>query len=997
MVEEPFLLRLILTVLPELMKRHPKGANISRTQVYEAFNEQWINLHAHTLSNKLSDLRIQVNVNKMKIALQKYCEELGFEMFLQASQVATERTLDASREIDSFFKKVDPVMDTKSEKFGNFFDEFSKFISRTINDDVHETKTEDSFAEFSRLHVWDKYFQGDSLAKCILRRLGKNQYSFLHKSFQEYFAAHAIIYDILSWRPTHFGLNNNEFQRQFQEKAHTFKINSKLLNEDMEVIYFIVEKIRDQDEKFVNLKSRLLRIIESSKTNQQVQIGASNAATILNAARANLHDQNWDNIQIPHAILDMAFLEGTTLVNANLNNVSFSQAFLRNTNFKNAKLKGVNFGEYPYLEGHSDAITSIHYSPDGRTVVSGSTDKTIRIWDLESRKEIQKINHTAAIHQVQYSPDGKHILSCSIDATVRIWDTTSGELFRHFQLEDTVLHAQYSFSGHMIVACSKIGNIQFWDVNSGRALAGFNRIEIGIQSVQFSPDDSMILGCLKDSTIRLWNINSKKEVQVFKGHSDLIKTVQYSHDKRTILSCSTDKTIRIWDVESGNEIQKFVGHLFAVDMAQFSPDDRTIVSCSKDRTIRIWNVESGRESNSLEGHLGNVTGVLYSSDGSTILSCSVDKTIRRWDAVTKQKLIKLDGHKGAIKNIRFSPDGLTIASGSADKTIRIWDTMTGRELKKLENHTATICDLHYLPGGHTLVSCSVDGTIRICDVSSEREIKKFEGHSNIIMGLHYSPDGGNIVSAGFDNTVRIWDVRLEKEISKITAISPLSVQYSPDGRTILIGVTDIRVYDLVTCAFTKKFKGHEDLVYSIHFSPDRQHFSSCSFDKTIRIWNFESGKQIHCMKGHSDIVNEIQYSPDGTILASCSNDKTIRIWDVKAGKRITTLRGHSGPVCGISFSPDGCSIVSSSSDRTIRLWVVDSGLDEQRSDVGNTKTVKENLKPSSSYLWRTGQVRRKWQVGVDGCGLTTVGSTWEGVSGLEHWQKLLVKQRGGKF
>ncbi|ETO32884.1 hypothetical protein RFI_04233 [Reticulomyxa filosa] len=675
MVEEPFLLRLILTVLPELMKRHLKGTNISRTQVYEAFNEQWISLHIHKLFNKLAELRIQISFNKMKITFQKYCEALGFEMFLQSQQIATERILDINSEIDIALTKADPDMDIKSEKSSNLFGGFNKLIGRATNDDANETKMADSFAGLSKhRHAWDQYFQGDSLAKYLLRRIGENQYSFLHKSFQEYFAAHAIIYDLISWQPTHHpGFDNHDFQQQFQEKAHTFKINSKLLNEDMEIIYFIVERIRNQDANYVNLKSRLFRIIEASKTNQQVQIGAANAVTILNAARVNLHNQNWDNIQIPHAILDTAFLEGTSLANANLEHVSFLQAYLCNTNLRNAKLKGIDFGEYSYLEGHSDAITSIQYSPDCRTAVSSSKDLTIRIWDMESRKEIQKIvGHTDVVNQARYSPDGKHILSCSADKTIRIWDVTSGKMLKHFELENNVTDAQYSSNGHMVAACSSGGYIQFWDLNSDQVLSEFKIRAPDIQSITFSPDDSMILGCFKDKMIRLLNIKSKEE-KVFEGHSNSVNMAQYSPNKRIILSCSSDKTIRIWDIETRKEIQKFEGHLFDVNTAQFSPDGRTIVSCSRDRTIRIWDVESGRELNRLEGHSTDVTGVLYSSNGSTVLSCSQDKTIRIWDASIKRKLVKLDGHSGAVKCVRFSPDGRTIASGSADTTIRIWD------------------------------------------------------------------------------------------------------------------------------------------------------------------------------------------------------------------------------------------------------------------------------------------------------------------------------------
>ncbi|ETO01414.1 hypothetical protein RFI_36026, partial [Reticulomyxa filosa] len=136
--------------------------------------------------------------------------------------------------------------------------------------------------------IWKKYFNGDSIAKYILRRTGDNKYQFLHKSCQEYYAAQKIIFDIISWKPKNIYTNhidNQQFQQQFKIQAQKFLINKKLLNEEMGIIQFIADRIYDNNLMFVNLKSRLFRLIQSSKNNSKVSIAAANAATILNVAR----------------------------------------------------------------------------------------------------------------------------------------------------------------------------------------------------------------------------------------------------------------------------------------------------------------------------------------------------------------------------------------------------------------------------------------------------------------------------------------------------------------------------------------------------------------------------------------------------------------------------------------------------------------------------------------------------------------------------------------
>ncbi|ETN97692.1 hypothetical protein RFI_39834, partial [Reticulomyxa filosa] len=185
MMEEPFLLRLILTVLPSLMKQHSIGTNISKVQVYEAFNQQWIDFHVQNISNKLAELRIQTNPNKIKSAFQQYCHDLGFQMFIQGTQIATEND-NKEHESDKISSKLDPIMEKEIKNSDE------KLEMKTNETKVPVIKTQD---------IWERYFTGDSVAKYVLRRVGDNKYQFLHKSCQEYYAAQKIIFDILLWKP----------------------------------------------------------------------------------------------------------------------------------------------------------------------------------------------------------------------------------------------------------------------------------------------------------------------------------------------------------------------------------------------------------------------------------------------------------------------------------------------------------------------------------------------------------------------------------------------------------------------------------------------------------------------------------------------------------------------------------------------------------------------------------------------------------------------------
>ncbi|ETO08501.1 hypothetical protein RFI_28886, partial [Reticulomyxa filosa] len=766
MMEEPFLLRMILTVLPSLMKQHSIGTKISKAQVYEAFNEQWIDIHGENIANKLSELRIQTNLQKIKSSFRQYCQDLGFEMFIQGNQVATENS-DIRYDDDEILSKLDPIMemaskhvdekldiqttdetsDTSAEKKKQRF--WKKYFNnsnvtkdvpkRNENDknqiikETTETKINEITSIENKQDIWEKYFSGDSIAKYVLRKVSHNKYQFLHKSCQEYYAAQKIIFDIISWKPSIVGdINNQQFQQQFEINVPKLFINCKLLNEELGVIQFIAERIYDTNPIFTNLKSRLFRIIEASKNNENVCIAAANAITVLNSANVNMHNREWSNIKIPHAILDHAFLEGTNFSNANLNNVSFYQTCLNKTDFTNASMNGIYFGEYAYLQGHSSTVTCVQFSPDGSKIVSCSRDKTIRVWDTMSGKQLQ-------------------LSEGHSNKTIRLWDILSGQQIQIYEGHTHFVNAIYfSPDGSKIISCAWDNTIRIWDV--------FLENKFIVIGILFSPDGSKIISYSNDKTIRVWDVLSGKQLQVLEGHSKDVLGVQFASNRSQILSCSEDKTIRVWDLSSGQQVQVLEGHTSGINGIQLSADGSTLLSYSWDNTLRIWNLLSGKQIQVLEGHSDNIKTAKLSPDCSRVISGSVDKTVRIWDVSSGKQLQVLEGHADTVNGVEFFPKDPKILSYSEDGTIRIWDIGIERKIRLTEGHFDSIADAQFSPDNSKIVSCSLDKTIRLWDIQSKRQIHIFEGHTNYVRGVIFSGDGLNVISYSDDKTIRIWDV-----------------------------------------------------------------------------------------------------------------------------------------------------------------------------------------------------------------------------------------------
>ncbi|MEE0268135.1 MAG: TIR domain-containing protein [Bacteroidales bacterium] len=284
------------------------------------------------------------------------------------------------------------------------------------------------------------------------------------------------------------------------------------------------------------------------------------------------------------------------------------------------------------LEGHYGYVYSVAYSPDGRRIISGSSDETIKIWDANTGQYLKTLEgHLDGVTSVAYSPDGTKIISGSDDGTIKIWDINTGQCLK-------------TLEGH-----------PGW-----------------VYSVAYSPDGAKIISASSDETIKIWDANTGECLQTLEGHLENVYSVAYSPDGTKIISGSWDKTIKIWDANTGRCLKTLEGHLENVYSVAYSPDGTKIISGSSDETIKIWDANTGQCLKTLEGHSGWVRSVAYSPDGTKIISGSEDKTIKIWDANTGECLEKLEGHSNDVRSVAYSPDGKRIISGSVDKTIKIW-------------------------------------------------------------------------------------------------------------------------------------------------------------------------------------------------------------------------------------------------------------------------------------------------------------------------------------
>ena len=334
------------------------------------------------------------------------------------------------------------------------------------------------------------------------------------------------------------------------------------------------------------------------------------------------------------------------------------------------------------LTGHTDRIHAMSFSPDGNTLVTGSYDGTVRLWDVATHRQIGAplAGHDGEIYSVAFSPDGKVVASGADDGMVRLWDVAT-----HRQI--------------------------------GAPLAGHDG---EINSVAFSPDGkTLAAGGADDGMVRLWDVATHRQIGApLAGHDGEINSVAFSPDGKLVASGADDGVVRLWDVATHRQIgAPLAGHDGEVNSVAFSPDGKTLATGSADGTIRLWDVATQQVARSRPTS-SPVFDVAFSPDGKILASGNLDDTAQLWDLATLQPI----GNPLIGYSLAFSPDGKTLATGGYDHIVRLWNVVSRTGTAALTGHIKPVYSVAFSPDGKTLAAGSADGTVRLWNLATQKQI-----------------------------------------------------------------------------------------------------------------------------------------------------------------------------------------------------------------------------------------------------------------------------------
>ncbi|HAP67122.1 MAG TPA: hypothetical protein DCQ99_04830 [Nitrospinae bacterium] len=422
------------------------------------------------------------------------------------------------------------------------------------------------------------------------------------------------------------------------------------------------------------------------------------------------------------------------------------------------------------LKREAYVVQAAAFSPDGRYALTGSWDKTLKLWDVSTGKQIKIFKgHKERVMSVTFSPDGRYAMSKGFDGTL-LWDVGTGKEIRAFNKGLSVMNSNAAFSpdGRYVVL-AELASIGLWDVSTGKKIreleTGF--LESGnLTKAAFSPDGRYVIS---GGYLNLWDVSTGKKIRTFPTSPYLVRAVAFSPDGRYALG-NTNTTLNLWDVETGNEIRTFTGHLGEVFSVAFSPDGKYGLSGSKDGTVKLWDISTGKEIRTFKGHSHWVDSVSFSPDGRYALSGSEDASTRVWDVSIGEQVAMMVGFDDG-EWIVTTPDGYYNSSEKGDKYLSV---KVGGKSYSIEQ----LRESFYRPD---LVRLSLSGGIlkefkKLSDIKQPPDVSIIETPKSV------DKDEVAVTVRIVDTGGGIGDVRLYLNGSAIILDTTRGFEYSPNQR-----------------------------------------------------------------------------------------------------------------------------------------------------------------------------------------------------------------------
>jgi WD40 repeat protein len=635
--------------------------------------------------------------------------------------------------------------------------------------------------------------------------------------------------------------------------------------------------------------------------------------------------------------------------------------------------------QFTVQSSHTDKVKNIVFSADGRRILSASSDKTIKLWDVESGRLIRNFaGPTQPLTCCALSPDDALVAGGGYDRTVTLWDASTGDALRSWNL-DTAIIGKAAFSpdgailaagmvgaifildprgvkppvkieignampeclvfspdGKTIAVGTDTGKVLLVDLDSAAIGGTLSPESYSIHSIAFSPDGKKLAAVGGfNKTLSIWDLGTKSRLDSCKPHSHDTRALAYSEDGKLLYTASFDGSFATWDSATLKEISryKWLKNLDAGGFcAAIHPATRRVAGAMADRSIGVFSLDDGRLASELHGYSLELRAAALSGDRELLISTEGwSQVINVWDLAAGKMLRSLTGHAARITDLAFS-HGRTAASSSVDGTIILWDPREGKELLRLKEEAIGYPCIALSPDGSRLVACSNDRGIWVFDAKTGgllwKDPKPFR-----VRSVGVSPDGRLAAVCTLAEGIQIWDLASAKQVAKFSfrGKTGYNASFSPDGRYLVAGYEDnkVRLWNLATGELASTGESHQSPVVRVAFGPDGSHIASVDYEGRLIEWGMTLIAPLRELKDDRNSVACVEWLGPDKVVTVSSTDGVVKMRTLD-GSAWTAMKSHPNNHDWLAFSKDGFWDASSRGGETVGVTIGDAvyGIDQ---------------------------------------------------------------------
>ncbi|MDA0835743.1 MAG: hypothetical protein O3A29_20915 [Planctomycetota bacterium] len=590
--------------------------------------------------------------------------------------------------------------------------------------------------------------------------------------------------------------------------------------------------------------------------------------------------------------------------------------------------------EITELVGHSSDVYTLEFTPDGKWLVTGAFDNTLRLWDLATGKSVKVMSgHTGLVLTVAISKDGKKIASGSTDNTIKTWEIPNSEPLANLTGHTGAVTAlSTNADGTQLLTGGEDKLLKLWNRADGQLLRDIPGSTAVITRVAVRNDGVQLVAGDQTGVVRLFNPADGAPLGVIGAHAGEITGLRYAGNQTYLLTAGADGLVKRWPLDIP-AAKPFPGHTAAVTAFRLSPDGTKGVSASADKTVRIWSVAEAKELLQLAGHTEAVSTVVFSPNGAQIATGGLDKIARLYDAASGAVVKEFSVQATPITQLAISADGQQLVIGDAGASLKIYKTADATEQVALAGHAGAINGLTFSPDGAQILSTSADDqNVRIWTAADGAAARTIDAGAKIA-SLGLLADGTQLAVAvtGEANSVRLFNVADGADLGTLAGFPAVvtASSFSADKTKLATSCTDgvVRVFDLATKKQLQHYVHHQGASHAVSFLPDHKTLISAGDDATI-VQETVSVQMFHV--ADEGRVNDLAVQLNANQHATAGADGGVKLWNSDNGAPVRAYAGHQGPVLAVTIDNAAQQIASTGSDKLLMLWKFDNAQAQRR-------------------------------------------------------------------